>query len=132
MSSRSTRYAARDAAREARLAASEARRLEALRPSKEETRDYITLVRPIADQTGEAVPYSLERINCFVAAFEGAMTSRKIPAYYGKLRDALVETIEHGWTQVQPLSEDVRERIYDLRVRVHAFVASLVAEPCYR
>ena len=121
MSSRSTRYAAR-----------EARRLEALRPSKEETRAYITLVRPIADQTGAAVPYSLERINCFVAAFEGAMTSRKIPAYYGKLRNALAETIEHGWTQVQPLSEDIRERVYDLRIRVHAFLESLVAEPSYR
>ena len=121
MSSRSTRYAAR-----------EARRLEALRPSKEETRAYVTLVKPIVDQTCEAVPYSLERINYFIASFEVAMTSRKILAYYGKLRDALIEKIESGWEQVQHLSEDIRELVYDLRVRVHAFIESLVTEPSYR
>jgi len=121
MSSRSNRYAAR-----------EARRLEAHRPSKEETRAYLDIMWPILLQATVSEAYSLERVNCVVSAFEMGMSSRKVPAYHRKLREAMVETIENNWAQVQPLSEDIRERIYDIRVQFHAFVASLVAEPCYQ
>lgn len=116
-----------------RSARIEARQARLLPPTRDEVRVYGALLYPLFEQTAAAPSYSLERVNGAVQTMEAGMTSTRIPAYFPRLRNQLVDTMEINlWSQIQGKDEVLVGQIADLRMRFYRFLAAVHRDPCYR